>query len=44
MFYILPCEYNRQMDNIYNTEYWREQFNIYHQCNKTAKIIHNNGE
>ena len=44
LFYLLPCEFNRQTDKIYNTDYWRELFNIYHRCDVTAQIIHNNGE
>ena len=44
LFYLLPCEFNRQTDKIYDTDYWRELFNIYHRCDVTAQIIHNNGE
>ena len=44
LFYQLPCEFNRQTDKTYNTEYWRELFTIYHHCDHTAQIIHNNGE
>ena len=46
LIHILPCEYNRQTDDSYNADYWgwpKELFNVYHECNKTARIIHNNG-
>ena len=44
LFYPLPCQFNRQTDRIYKTDYWLELFNIYHHCDQTALIIHNNGE
>ena len=44
LFYILPCEYNRQTDKVYDNDRWKEKFPIFHQCDNVAKIIHNNGE
>ena len=44
MFYNLPCEFNRQTDKLYDTEEWREKFEIYHHCPNVPNIIHNNGE
>ena len=44
LFYLLPCQFNRQTDQTYNTDYWRDMFSVYHHCDNTAFIIHNNGE
>ena len=47
LFYTLPCEFNRQTDKVYKDEVWRrfvKDIDVYQSCDKTAKIIHNNGE
>ena len=44
LFYILPCEFNVQMDQVYNTIEYQDTWEDYHQCKPRTKIIHRNGE
>ena len=44
MFYVLPCEFNRQTDQVYNNINWKDKWDIYHTCEARTKILHNNGE
>ena len=44
MFYFLPCEFNVQMDQVYNTEEFRDVWDSFHKCEAKAKILHRNGE
>lgn len=47
LFYLLPCEYNVQVHEGYNTEEWSELWPLYRNCSKPedkdTKIIHRNG-
>ena len=44
LIYTLPCQFNRQTDKIYDNERYKDTFSIYHKCDETPMIIHNNGE
>lgn len=45
LFYILPCQFNRQTDLMYLREGWEEVFDDYHHCDAATghKIVHRNG-
>ena len=44
MFYLLPCHFNVQTDQVYNTEEYKEVWDMYHKCDSLTKILHRNGE
>ena len=44
MFYLLPCQYNVQMDQVYNTEEYKDVWDDYHKCDAKTRILHRNGE
>ena len=44
MFYILPCQFNVQMDQVYNTEEYKDVWDSYHRCEAKTRILHRNGE
>jgi hypothetical protein len=45
LFYILPCQFNRQTDLMYLRPGWEEDFDKYHHCDTHGgrKIVHRNG-
>eukprot|EP00090_Calanus_glacialis_P002986 TRINITY_DN12176_c0_g1_i1.p1 TRINITY_DN12176_c0_g1~~TRINITY_DN12176_c0_g1_i1.p1 ORF type:complete len:327 (-),score=72.77 TRINITY_DN12176_c0_g1_i1:66-1004(-) len=44
MFYLLPCQFNVQMDQVYNTEEYKDVWDDYHKCDAKTRILHRNGE
>jgi len=44
LFYPLPCQYNVQMDQTYNTDQYKDMWTVYHKCDITTMILHRNGE
>ena len=44
MFYLLPCQYNVQMDQVYSTEESCDVLDDYNKCDAKTRIFHRNGE
>ena len=42
MFYLLPCQYNVQMDQVYST--MKSCDDDYNKCDAKTRIFHRNGE
>lgn len=44
LFHRLPCQFNVQTDQVYNTEKWKDLWPKYHNCPNRTLILHRNGE